>query len=71
MRNDFDRGTHVIQPHLLWGYLHLLLFVFWLGTDIGSLMSLAMVRNAKRSFETRMALTRLSLALDKIGRAHV
>jgi hypothetical protein len=53
-----------MQAYLSWGYLHILLFVFWLGTDIGGMMSLFMARNAKRSFEARMALTRLSQALD-------
>ena len=53
-----------MQAYLIWGYLHILLFVFWLGTDIGGIMSLVMARNAKRSFEARMALTRLSQALD-------
>jgi hypothetical protein len=53
-----------MQAYLVWGYLHILLFVFWLGTDVGGIMSLVMARNAKRSFEARMALTRLSQALD-------
>jgi len=53
-----------MQAYLLWGYLHILLFVFWLGTDVSGLMSLVMARNAKRSFEARMALRRLSQTLN-------
>ena len=52
-----------MQDHLIWGYLHIILFVFWWGADIGALMALAMARNAKRSFEARMALTKLGRAL--------
>jgi len=57
------------QTHQIWGFLHILLFVFWLGTHVGVLVSLVMARNAKRSFEARLALNRLGLFLDVMPRA--
>ena len=39
--------------HLVWQYLHILLFVFWLGGDVGVWLSMAFVRDARLSFETR------------------
>jgi len=49
-----------MENALLWGYVHMLLFVFWLGTDLGVLIALACVKNPTRSFETRQALVRMA-----------
>jgi hypothetical protein len=53
-----------VQGYLIWGYIHILLFVFWLGADVGVFIAAAMARNAKRSFEARMTLIRLSMLVD-------
>ena len=45
---------------LLWGYAHILLFVFWLGTDLGVFFATALVKNPARSFETRKTLIRVA-----------
>ncbi len=50
---------------LIWGYIHILLFVFWLGTDLGVFIATAYVKNPARSFETRKTLIRIA------GMAHV
>jgi len=57
-----------MQAHQLWDYLHLLVFVFWLGTDVGALAALDMARNPGRAFEARMALTKLGLNLEMVPR---
>jgi hypothetical protein len=49
-----------MENALLWGYVHMLLFVFWLGTDLGVLIALVCVKNPSRSFETRQALVRMA-----------
>jgi hypothetical protein len=53
---------------LIWGYLHIVLFVFWLGADVGVFTAARMARNATRSFEARMALYRLTTILELFPR---
>lgn len=48
----------------LWGYIHILLFVFWLGADVGVFTSAVLAKNPKLSFETRANLLRLGLIVD-------
>ena len=57
-----------MQAVLLWGFVHIMLFVFWLGTDVGVFTAALMARNAKRSFEARMSLIRLALIVDVFPR---
>jgi len=42
----------------VWDYAHIVLFVFWLGTELGVFASTAAVKNAKLSFDARQALVR-------------
>jgi hypothetical protein len=58
-----------MQSYLIWGYLHILLFVFWLGADVGVFVAAIMARNPKRSFEARMTLIRLAMIVDLFPRA--
>lgn len=53
-----------MQGYLIWGYVHIILFVFWLGADVGVFAAALMARNPKRSFEARMALIRLAMLVD-------
>jgi uncharacterized membrane protein len=53
-----------MQNYLIWGYVHIMLLVFWLGADVGVFTAALMARNAKRSFEARMALIRLATIVD-------
>lgn len=48
----------------LWGFIHILLFVFWLGADVGVFTSAVLAKNPKLSFETRANLLRLGLIVD-------
>ncbi len=57
-----------MQAYLLWGFVHIVLFVFWLGTDVGALVAASMARNPKRSFEARMSLIRLVMVISVFPR---
>lgn len=48
----------------VWGFIHILLFVFWLGADVGVFTSAVLAKNPKLSFETRANLLRLGLIVD-------
>jgi hypothetical protein len=54
----------IVDSHSIWAYVHMLLFVYWLGADVGLYVSMAMVKNASLSFETRATLTKLALYVD-------
>jgi hypothetical protein len=54
--------------HLVWLYLHILLFVFWLGGDVGVWLSMVFVRDARLSFETRATIIRLAFYVDLFPR---
>jgi len=52
----------------IWGFIHILLFVFWLGGDIGVFVSALFAKNAKYSFETRMTVLQAGLIVDMFPR---
>ncbi|MGE4062438.1 MAG: hypothetical protein AB7E79_03630 [Rhodospirillaceae bacterium] len=52
----------------LWDYAHIVLFVFWLGTELGVLACTAAAKNAKLAFETRQAFVRKARKLHVIPR---
>lgn len=52
----------------LWGYIHILLFVFWLGADVGVFTSALFARNSKYSFETRATVLQVGLIIDHFPR---
>lgn len=56
------------DAHSLWAYAHILLFVYWLGADVGLYMVMAFVKDAKLSFETRATLIRLAFYIDVFPR---
>ncbi len=56
------------MDHLVWLYLHILLFVFWLGGDVGVWLSMAFVRDSRLSFETRATIIRLAFYVDMFPR---
>jgi hypothetical protein len=56
------------MDHLVWLYLHILLFVFWLGGDVGVWLSMAFVRDSRLSFETRATIIRLAFYVDLFPR---
>jgi len=57
-----------MDEYLLWGYVHILLFVFWLGADVGVFLSAVRAKNSELSFETRAALMKLGMTVDLFPR---
>jgi len=57
-----------MDSHALWAFLHILLFVYWLGADVGLWLAMAMVKNAALSYETRTTLARLGFYVDLFPR---
>lgn len=54
---------------LIWGYVHILILVFWLGADVGVFTGAWLSRDATRSFEARSAYLRVSLIVDLLPRS--
>jgi len=57
-----------MDSHFLWVYIHILLFVFWLGADVGVYLTMIFVKNAALSFETRATLIKLAFYIDLFPR---
>lgn len=57
-----------MNTHLLWTWLHILLFVYWLGADVGVFLVMIFVKNPKLSYETRATLIRLGFLIDQFPR---
>jgi hypothetical protein len=49
-------------------YLHVLLFVYWLGADLGVLALALALKNSAYSYEQRSLLMRMSLTIDMVPR---
>lgn len=65
------RARHTLlhmDSHALWAFLHLLLFAYWLGADVGVWLTMAFVRDARLQFETRATLIRLAFYIDLFPR---
>jgi hypothetical protein len=57
-----------VDSHALWVYAHILLFVYWLGADVGLFAVMAFVKDARSSFETRATLIRMAFYIDLFPR---
>lgn len=51
-----------------WKYLHILMFVFWIGTDLGVYLSAKKSTDPKLSFETRYLLLHMALRIELLPR---
>lgn len=58
----------MIESTALWDYAHIVLFVFWLGTELGVLACTATAKNARLAFETRQAFVRIARKIHIIPR---
>jgi len=54
--------------YAVWKYLHLLLFVFWVGTDVGVLLLARKFRDASLPVEARVVLLQQALVIDTLPR---
>ncbi|MGB1876086.1 MAG: hypothetical protein ACPHGY_04045 [Rhodospirillaceae bacterium] len=57
-----------MESYLVWGYIHILLFVFWLGADVGVFLSAVYAKKSELSFETRATIMKLGLIIDFLPR---
>lgn len=57
-----------LDTHLLWAYAHIVLFVYWLGADVGLYGVMILVKNPKLSYETRATLIKLAFYIDLFPR---
>ena len=48
----------------IWAYIHILLFVFWLGTDVGVFTAAIFLKNPAQSYDTRLRLVKLLSLVD-------
>ena len=52
-----------------WLYLHILLLVFWVGTDLGVFVASRYSERSELSYETRMTVLDLGMKLDRLPRS--
>ena len=52
-----------------WLYLHILLLVFWVGTDVGVFVAAKWSERAALSMETRQTVLQLGMVLDRLPRS--
>ena len=57
-----------MESYLVWGYIHILLFVFWLGADVGVFLSAVYAKKSDLSFETRATIMKLGMIIDFLPR---
>ncbi|MCZ8130807.1 MAG: hypothetical protein O9284_05845 [Steroidobacteraceae bacterium] len=55
--------------HEFWGWVHVLLFAFWLGTDVGVFVCGAWLRDTALSVEQRVVLLKAASVIDLLPRA--
>lgn len=58
----------ILDTHLLWAYVHILLLVYWLGADVGLYLVMVFVKDRSLTFETRATLIRLAVYIDLFPR---
>lgn len=57
-----------VDPHLVWAFLHIVLFVYWLGADVGLYLVMVFVKDPSLSYATRVTLIRLAFYIDLFPR---
>ena len=58
-----------MDPYSLFVFLHVLLFVFWLGTDVGVFLAAKISEKPELSVETRSTVLGLGMVLDRLPRS--
>ena len=54
---------------IVWGYIHIILFVFWLGAELGVFVSTALIRRAQLSYDARVELLKVATITHIVPRA--
>ena len=52
-----------------WLYVHILLLVFWVGTDLGVFVAARYSERTDLSYETRATVLQLGMVLDRLPRS--
>ncbi|HJP38694.1 MAG TPA: hypothetical protein QF499_06125 [Gammaproteobacteria bacterium] len=52
----------------IWKFLHIMMFVFWIGTDLGVFLSAKKSTDPKLSFDTRVTLLHIALRIELLPR---
>jgi hypothetical protein len=58
----------LITDYSLWKYVHVLLFVYWLGADLGVFLLARAVKRADLSFDQRALMLRMAMLIDATPR---
>lgn len=58
-----------MEAHTLLLFAHVLLFVFWLGTDVGVFLAARISEKGELSTETRATVLKLGMVLDRLPRS--
>ena len=57
-----------MSTYEFWKFIHILLLVFWLGTDLGVLILARKFRDASLSTDTRVMLLQMAMVIDTLPR---
>jgi len=57
-----------MSEYEIWRYLHILMFVFWLGTDMGVMISAKRAVDAQLSVDARLTLLKSALLIELLPR---
>ena len=57
-----------MEPYLGWKYLHILMFVFWVGTDMGVFLSCKKATDPKVPIDARFMLLHMALRIELLPR---
>jgi len=58
-----------MDTYQIWLYVHVLMFVYWMGADLGVFTLALALKNPAYSIEQRVLLMRMSLLIDMTPRA--
>ncbi len=57
-----------MSSYLVWKYAHILMFVFWVGTDMGVFLAAQRCTDPKLSFASRVTLLHMALRIELLPR---
>lgn len=57
-----------MSSYIVWKYAHILMFVFWVGTDMGVFLAARRCTDPKLSFMTRVTLLHMALRIELLPR---
>lgn len=57
-----------MSAYIVWKYLHVLMFVFWVGTDMGVMLAARKSADSRLTLEARLALVKIALLIELLPR---